>query len=217
MIFYTSDVSVFGAKVAIVMAAKGIEAERRDPPGGEGSDEYRKLVPAGTCPALVDGTFVVSESEVIAEYLEEAYPEPTLMPGEAKLHSQIRFFSRFHDFYIEPPVRTLFRQVDPRIQDMDVVLSAAEQLHHRLAQLDALVKPQPYLATKTLSLADCGFPATLMQADIILEALGMKPKPTRKIAKWRDTLEAHPAVERVMKSFRPASIAWFESKLNMLG
>ena len=217
MIFYTSDISVFGAKVAIFMAAKGIEAERRDPPGGEGSDEYKSIVPTGTSPALVDGDFVVSESEVIAEYLEEAYPEPTLMPGDAKLRSKIRFFSRFHDIYIEPPVRTLFRQVDPRIQDMDVVLPAAEHLRYRLAQLDALAKPKPYLATKTLSLADCGFPATLMQADIILEALGMKPKPTRKLTKWRDTLEGHPAVEGVMKVFRPASLAWFESKLNMVG
>ena len=80
-----------------------------------------------------------------------------------------------------------------------------------------LCKPQPYLASDSLSLADCGFPITLMQADIMLDAMGMKPKQTRKIAKWRDALEAHPAVESVMKIWRPATIAWLDKTLNMAG
>jgi glutathione S-transferase len=217
MIFYSSRISAPGAKVAIVIAAKGIEAGRREPPGGAGSDAYQKLVPSGVVPALVDGTFVLNDSEVIAEYLEEAFPEPTLLPGDAKARAQIRYYARFHDLYIEPSVRALLRQLDPRIQDMDVILPAAEHLHQCLAEMDAHSKPHPYLAAKSLSLADCGFPITLMQADIALDALGMKPKATRKLANWRDTLEAHPAVESVMKIWRPATIAWLEKTLNISG
>jgi hypothetical protein len=56
-----------------------------------------------------------------------------------------------------------------------------------------------------------------MQADIILDAIGMKPKTTRKIAKWRGALEVDPAVESVMKIWRPATIAWLEKTLNMSG
>ncbi len=217
MILYSSTISAPAAKIAIVIAAKGIEVERRDPPDGAGSEAYQKLVPSGAAPALVDGKFILNESEVIAEYLEETYPEPTLLPGNTKARAQIRYYARFHDLYVEPPVRALLRQMDPRIQDMDVILPAAEHLHQCLSELDTLSKPQPYLASDTLSLADCGFPITLMQADIMLDAMGMKPKQTRKIAKWRDALEAHPAVESVMKIWRPATIAWLEKTLNMAG
>ena len=217
MILYSSTVSAPGAKVAIVIAAKGITVDRREPPDGAGSDAYQKLVPTGAAPALVDGKFILSDSEAIAEYLEEAYPEPTLLPGNAKARAQIRYYARFHDLYVEPPVRSLLRQMDPRIQDMDVILPAAEHLHQCLSELDSLSKPHPYIASDTLSLADCGFPITLMQADIMLDAMGMKPKMTRKIAKWRDALENDYAVESVMKIWRPATIAWLEKTLNMAG
>ncbi len=217
MILYTTDTSVLGAKVAIVMTAKSVEAGMREPPGGIGSDEYREIVPSGGVPALVDGDLILSESDVIAEYLEETCPEPALLPGDAKTRARVRFLSRFHDLYVEPPVRTLFRHMDPRIQDMDLVLPALEQLHQSLAQLSTLAKPKPYLATKSLSLADCGFPATLMQADLILEAMGMQSKPTKKLAKWREVLEAHPAVASVMSVCRPASRALLEGKLNVVG
>jgi hypothetical protein len=56
-----------------------------------------------------------------------------------------------------------------------------------------------------------------MQADIMLDAMGMKLKVAPKIAKWRDVLEADPAVESVMKIWRPATITWLENILNMTG
>jgi len=217
MILYSSTISSLGAKVAIVIAAKGIKVDRLEPPDGTGSDAYRKLVPTGANPALIDGKFILGDSEVIAEYLEEIYPEPPLLPGDKKTRAQIRYYARFHDLYVEPPVRSLLRQMDPRIQDMDVILPAVEHFHQSLSELDLHTKPHPYLTTDTLSLADCGFPITLMQADIMLDAMGMKLKVAPKIAKWRDVLEADPAVESVMKIWRPATITWLENILNMTG
>ncbi len=83
MIFYTSGIAAFGANVAIVSAAKGIECDRRNPPGGEGSDEYESIKPTGTSPALVDGKFVISESEIIADsQLPQCRPVSSWRPWE---------------------------------------------------------------------------------------------------------------------------------------
>lgn len=217
MIIYGSEVSTLCAKVFVVAAAKGIKAEWQSSPGENLANKYKNIIWNINVPTLVDGKFVLSESDVIAEYLEESYPQPTLLPGDAKSRAYVRYFSRYHDLYIEPLVRKLFGQVDPRKQDMDVILPVVEQLHFGLTNLEKIIKPQPYLASGSFSLADSGFPATLMQAEAILDLFGMKPKPLQKIAKWQKTVEKHPAVKSVMKKFRRISIAEIDRKLNMFG
>jgi maleylpyruvate isomerase len=43
--------------------------------------EYRELNPDGIVPTFIDGDDVLTQSLAIIEYLEETYPEPTLLPG----------------------------------------------------------------------------------------------------------------------------------------
>lgn len=70
-------------RTRIFIAEKGIEVEnvQVDMMSGEQlSDDYKKINPACTIPALKleDGT-VLTENDGIAAYLEAAYPEPNLM------------------------------------------------------------------------------------------------------------------------------------------
>jgi glutathione S-transferase len=70
------------ARVRIVLAEKGIEYETveidlRDRPAWI----YEKN-PIGKVPVIEEDTFVLPESEVIMEYLEERYPEPALLPAD---------------------------------------------------------------------------------------------------------------------------------------
>ena len=84
MRLYAIPVSTYSAKVRIALAVKGIDYEMVPPPGGYSTPTYRKIVPLGTIPALEDGDFRLSESDVLIEYLEETHPEPALVPGSAK-------------------------------------------------------------------------------------------------------------------------------------
>ena len=45
--------------------------------------DIKKLNPAGLVPVLVDGGGVLTESCIINEYLEDAYPQPSLCPEGA--------------------------------------------------------------------------------------------------------------------------------------
>jgi hypothetical protein len=78
--FYTTPVSNFAAKVEIALRLKGMAFEAVPPPGGYGSAAYKAIVPAGTIPAIVHDGLVLAESETIVEYLDEAFPEPPLLP-----------------------------------------------------------------------------------------------------------------------------------------
>lgn len=110
MILYTLPHSSYAAKVAIVIAIKGIEDqfELLEPPGGLRTETYRGVIPMRQIPAIVDGDLTITESEAISEYLEERFPDPPLLPADLKARAKSRFFSRFHDIHLEPPIRNLY-------------------------------------------------------------------------------------------------------------
>tara|TARA_E500000178_G_scaffold333565_1_gene368688 strand:+ start:93 stop:731 length:639 start_codon:yes stop_codon:yes gene_type:complete len=58
--------------------------------GQQFSEEYSNINPQNYVPTLVDGDVQVIQSMAIMEYLEEEYPEPSLLPGSMKDRAQIR-------------------------------------------------------------------------------------------------------------------------------
>lgn len=58
--------------------------------GEQHKQSYRQLNPNGLVPTFVDGTVILHQSLAIMEYLEEKYPEPSILPGSARLRGCIR-------------------------------------------------------------------------------------------------------------------------------
>ena len=88
MQLYQTYLSPFPTRVRLMLYAKGIDCEIVEPPGFHGDPRskgsYLAINPIGRVPALVlDDGRVLPESEVICEYLEEAFPEPPLFPSRA--------------------------------------------------------------------------------------------------------------------------------------
>jgi glutathione S-transferase len=97
---YHGDTAVCAAKVRVTLAEKGIpwEGKRLDLGRGEQFDpEYLKLNPNGVVPTLVHDGNVVTESTVINEYLDEAFPEKPLRPEGAYLRARLRLWTKRED------------------------------------------------------------------------------------------------------------------------
>ena len=91
MKLYQAVTSPFAVRVRIALYAKGVDMEFVVPPGGLGSDEFRKITPLGKVPTLVcDDGSILAESAVINEYLEERVPEPSLFPAGAEERARAR-------------------------------------------------------------------------------------------------------------------------------
>ena len=97
MKLYDAATCPFCARVRIVLAEKGldhetVEVDLRDRPAW-----MYDLNPTGKVPVLDDG-FVLPESAVIMEYLEERHPEPPLLPADpaARAAARLAVF-RFDD------------------------------------------------------------------------------------------------------------------------
>ena len=90
---YNHDMSVCAAKVRFAMAEKGLEytshmmnlltREHK-------TSEYLALNPNGVVPTLVHDGYVVYESTIINEYLEEKFPQIPLMPKTSEGKARVR-------------------------------------------------------------------------------------------------------------------------------
>jgi maleylpyruvate isomerase len=88
--YYRSSASY---RIRIILNFKGLEWENE--PVMLNADEhhaeaFRTLNPMGFVPVLDTGTAVLSQSPAIAEYLEERYPDPALLPGDPLMRAQVR-------------------------------------------------------------------------------------------------------------------------------
>jgi maleylacetoacetate isomerase len=81
-----------GERVRIALNLKGI-SYRYIPVGSLEAGEYHRLNPQGLLPALDIGGHVVPQSSAILAYIEESYPDPSLLPEDPVLRAQARGFA----------------------------------------------------------------------------------------------------------------------------
>ncbi len=215
---YNTPVSVYGIKTRILLRHKGLKREEQLPPGGYGSAAYKKVVPSGNVPALIDDGLLIADSEAIAEYIEERYPDPPMMPTGLAARAKARELSRFHDTRLEPEVRALFRVVSPNRHDAVHAARQAEAINARLGQLAILVDRRgqerggsgPSLRSDAvpLLLADCGYPATFAWIDALDSALDLSIDWPGAVSAYRWMLDEQDAVSVTMAGYGAVIREW---------
>ena len=92
-----SFVSPYVRKVLACLELKGLDY-RVDPiTPFFGNDEFERLSPLRRIPVLVDGDLTLCDSTVICAYLEDAFPDPPLLPREPKDRARARWLEEFAD------------------------------------------------------------------------------------------------------------------------
>jgi glutathione S-transferase len=91
------------ARVRIVLAEKAISYETVLVDLDERPGWIYDLNPSGRVPVLEDDGFVLAESRVLMEYLEERFPEPSLLPADADRRALVRLrLERFEQELASP-------------------------------------------------------------------------------------------------------------------
>lgn len=62
-----------------------------------GNDEFERISPLRRIPVLIDGEIELSDSTVICEYLDEAYPGHPLLPRDPKDRARARWLEEYAD------------------------------------------------------------------------------------------------------------------------
>ena len=105
MKLYHNPMSTCSQKVRLVLAEKKIEFESVVldlQSGAQFEPQYLKLNPQAVVPTLVHQERAVTESTLINEYLEDCYPEPSLLPKTAIERYQMRAFCKQLDDALHP-------------------------------------------------------------------------------------------------------------------
>jgi glutathione S-transferase len=99
---YHSVNSVCAQKVRVALAEKSQEYREHlmTLRGDQFSPEYMKLNPMAVVPTLVHDGRPVIESSVILYYIDEAFPNPPLMPRDPHLRARVRQFNKMIDEYV---------------------------------------------------------------------------------------------------------------------
>jgi glutathione S-transferase len=77
-----------------------------------GDEAFARLSPLRRVPVLIDGDVVLADSTVICEYLDERYPDPSLLPAGAAARARARWFEEYADSKLgEALIWHLFNQM----------------------------------------------------------------------------------------------------------
>lgn len=206
---YSAPVALYSVKLRILLRHKNIPFTELPPPGGYGSDAYRAIVPSGNIPAMIDGDFMLADSEAIAEYLEESYPDVPMLPDSIKLRAKAREFSRLHDTRLEPAVRAMYPQVAYETRDPSTVQSGGEAVSKHLASLSLLLSQNP-LDPAQLWLCDCGFAVTFAWIKAFETDLGLPVDWPENVRAYDARLQEFPVISQELADYRPAMDAYLE-------
>lgn len=208
---YAIPVSLYCAKLRILLRHKGLEWREIPPPGGYGSDEYKQSVPSGNLPALVDGDLLLADSEAIAEYLNEKHPDPAMLPQDLSARAKVRERSRFHDTRLEPALRVLFAYINAAEPDRSACDTQSQAINARLAQLARMLTHAGPGSDDPLTLGDCGFPITFSWIDALTPRFGLTVEWPQAVLAYRETISHHQAIADELTEYQPRLKTWLNT------
>ena len=190
----------FGQKVRIVLAEKGLSYELVPinlTQGEQRRPEFRRLNPFGRVPVLVDEDTTVYDSTIIAEYLEDEYPEPPLLPavGSSALRAQARTWEDIADTSFTVQVGQLMAEMGKAESERDPnrIQRLQQWVEQMLSFLNHQLQGQDFLASQ-FSVADIGFVPRLL----VLKELGVDPSANRgNIDGWIRRLLERPSIQNL--------------------
>ena len=148
---YAIPVSIYCAKVRLALRYKKLHNQfewREEPPlGGYKSDEFKTIVPSGNLPAMVDGDLMLADSEAIAEYLNERYPNPPMLSDDIQLRAKQRELGRFHDTRLEPELRVLFPMIPKGNRNKKIAIAQGTRENALAPDCISLFKFEPNATT----------------------------------------------------------------------
>jgi glutathione S-transferase len=191
---YTFPQSSNSRKVRIALIEKGLEFERIPidlTKKEQKNPEYLKINPFGQVPALDDEGFIVYDSTVINEYLEDEYPYPPLLPKDSDGRARARMMEDFRDNPFNLASTQLNRELrkPEGERNPQTIESSRAAIVKCFDRIEKELQGREYLAGE-FSLADIAFMPNLDSLERMNIAIDAKYK---NVLAWIARLKARPS------------------------
>lgn len=211
MKLYSADLSPYSARIRMQIYAKGISDIVFELPEHWGMPKFRERFPIGRVPVLDIGGDMIPESEVIAEYLEEIHPQPSLLGIAARETAYIRMLARLGDIYLlnntfmlSRLTGALSRRTPAGARDDGVGEQLAGEVVRNIKALDKLIGTDGFACSGRMTLADCALVPGLFFVETVLPVVGVEAPipPTSKVAAYWAAIRNNEHAARVLVELR---------------
>jgi glutathione S-transferase len=189
--------SPFLRSVEIALKEKGADYHLHAmAPGEQKSLEHLQRHPFGRVPAIELDGFALYETQAIIRYLDEAFPNPPLTPGNAAQRARMNQVVGIIECYFFPKAAAPIafqRIIGPRLlglpTDEAPIAEAMPMARVCFAELDRLLGGQPYFGGDKISIADIMLAAQLdllsetPEGRELISETGLEPWLTRMLTR----------------------------------
>jgi glutathione S-transferase len=138
------------------------------------SGKLKEVSPIGRIPILKTDEGLVPESEVIAEYIDELYPQQSLVGNAPMERANIRVLSRIADTYLMDNIFLALGQMRVPEPNQAIIDLLTAQVVRGVTALEEYLTADGYAAGGTeLTRADCSLVPALYMCDRTLPRLGI--------------------------------------------
>ena len=142
----------YAIRVRTVLHEKGIPFQLHEEDLSNPSANFLSLHPRGAVPLLVVGDFVLPESAIINEYLEDVFPERSLLGLDPEVRARVRLWTAWCDQEFKPDLDSYkykWENLNPQEQH-----GLSERLKTHLERIESALTRGPYLLGAQYTLAD---------------------------------------------------------------
>ena len=202
ILFYTASGSVPGWKVQLTLEHKQIPYELKMLSHQDGDfkkPNYLAINPRGTVPAITDGDFVLWESSVICEYLDEKWPERPILPREPVARARVKRIAAEASFKLHESVIQFGDAIfggTPGSPNLEIYGKAHEKCTVSVGYLDGDLRG-PFFGDESPSLADFTVYPILAMARRLATRFKLEPVELgAKLGEWMKRMEALPYYDK---------------------
>ena len=143
-------------KVKMVLLEKDIPFTEERVLTGLSEEAVLSASPLGKVPFIRTAHGHLCESESIVQYLEDAFPQPALMPADPWQRAKLRELTTFIELHLELVARELYPQAffGGSVSE-GTQARVRRQLVKNVAGFKRLARFAPYVGGETFSTADC--------------------------------------------------------------
>ena len=196
-------VSPYVRKVRFVLTFKGIEYDLDPVIPGNTPDDYKVFSPLGKIPAFKMGDFAISDSSVIAHYIENKFNHQSIFPQNPEDMARALWFDEYAGSRMtEILVGIFFNKIaKPALFKMPADMKRVNELEARLPEvfdyLENQVSARRYLVGEAVTLADFAVISAIQ--NFIMAGYEIESEKWPESARYYKELIKHPAIAAVLE------------------
>ena len=192
--FITAEVCPYAQRTHLALREKGLAYKHTEVDLSNKPAWFEKVSPYSKVPVLKVGDEVIYESAIINEYIEEAYPEPALMPSDPVRRAQARAWIDFANTRLVGAFYAVLSAKDAagRSEAADKLPGHFRRMEDGMTRLGA----DPYWLGDAVSLVDIAFYPHFERLGALTHYRGIDvPDDCPRLAAWQAAMRERPSVK----------------------